>query len=126
MREGDDRYTLARDRGPIRRLVRDIVDARRNAGSYFFGLALLIVIVTSVPGLPPAVAFGVSYLWLALIGVLCFDSFLLNRVITRAIADRFPEESGSLRGHKFYGIMRALTFRRLRNPKPQVKLGQSV
>lgn len=126
MREGDDRYALARDRGPIRRLVRDVVDARRNAGSYFFGAALLIVIVTSIPGLPPIIAFAVSYLWLALIGVLFFDSFLLSRLIGHAIGDRFPEETGSLRGHKFYGIMRAATFRRLRNPRPKVKLGQTV
>ena len=126
IREGDDRYALARDRGPVRRLVRDVVDARRNAGSYFFGAALLIVIVTSIPGLPPGIAFAVSYLWLALIGVLFFDSFLLSRVIGRAIGDRFPEETGSLRGHKFYGIMRAATFRRLRNPRPRVKLGDTV
>lgn len=126
IRSGDDRYALARDRGPIRRLVRDVVDARRNAGSYFFGSALLIVIVTSIPGLPPVVAFAVSYLWLALIGVLFFDSFLLSRVIGRAIGDRFPEETGSLRGHKFYGIMRAATFRRLRNPRPKVKLGDTI
>lgn len=126
MREGDDRFALGRDRGPIRRLVRDVVDARRNAGPYFFGAALVIVIVTSLPGLPPVVAFAVSYLWLALIGVLLFDSFLLSRVIARAIAERFPEEAGSLRSHKFYGIMRAATFRRLRNPRPKVRLGQSV
>ncbi|MGB9378488.1 MAG: DUF3043 domain-containing protein [Mycobacteriales bacterium] len=126
MREGDDRYALARDRGPVRRLVRDVVDARRNAGSYFFGSALVIVVVTSIPGLPPVVAFAVSYLWLALIGVLFFDSFLLSRVIDRAISDRFPEEQRPLRGHKFYGIMRAATFRRLRNPKPQVKVGQTI
>lgn len=126
MREGDDRYALARDRGPIRALVRDVVDARRNAGSYFFGAALLIVVITSIPGLPPEVAFAVSYLWLALIGVLFFDSFLLGRVIGRAISERFPAETGSLRGHKFYGMMRAATFRRLRNPRPKVKLGETV
>jgi len=126
MRAGDDRYALARDRGPTRRLVRDVVDARRNAGPYFFGAALVIVVVTSIPRLPPGVAFAVSYLWLALIGVLLFDSFLLSRVIGRAIRDRFPEQAGSLRGHTFYGIMRAITFRRLRNPRPQVELGQSV
>lgn len=126
MREGDDRFALARDRGPIRRLVRDVVDARRNAGSYFFGAALLIVVVTSLPGLPPTVAFAVSYLWLVLIGVLIFDSFLLSRVIDRAISERFPDEKGSRRNHKFYGIMRAATFRRLRNPRPKIKLGESV
>ncbi len=126
MREGDDRYAMARDRGPVRRLVRDVVDARRNAGPYFFGTALIIVVVTSIPGLPPEIAFAVSYLWLVLIGVLIFDSFLLSRAIGRAINERFPDESESLRRHKFYGIMRAVTFRRLRNPKARVKIGHTI
>ena len=30
MAMGDDSYLPARDRGPVRKLVRDVVDARRN------------------------------------------------------------------------------------------------
>ena len=40
MRAGDERYLLARDRGPERALVRDIVDSRRTVGTCFFGGAL--------------------------------------------------------------------------------------
>ena len=32
---GDDAYLPARDRGPVRKLVRDVVDSRRNVGSFF-------------------------------------------------------------------------------------------
>jgi hypothetical protein len=124
IKQGDDRYVLPRDRGPERRLVRDIVDARRNAGSYAFGIAILIVVATSLPGMPPVVRLAASYVWLAIILVLSLDSFLLSRIIRRAMEERFPDDQR--RGHAFYGIMRAATFRRLRNPRPQVKLGETV
>lgn len=125
MLDGDDRYILPRDRGPARRLVRDIVDARRNAGSYVFGFAILVVLVTAVPGASPALKLAASYLWVVIIVALCVDSYLLSRIIRRAIGNRLPEEK-RLRGHSFYGIMRAATFRRMRNPRPQVKVGASV
>src|SRR5215218_8369434 len=35
MARGDDNYLPARDRGPVRRTVRDVVDSRRNVGSWF-------------------------------------------------------------------------------------------
>ena len=35
VRTGDERYLLARDRGPERALVRNIVDSRRTVGTWF-------------------------------------------------------------------------------------------
>lgn len=125
MAEGDDRYILPRDQGPARRLVRNIVDARRNAGSYVFGVAILVVLVTAAPTVPPALRLAGSYVWLFIIVVIFADSYLLSRRIRRILTERMPAET-SLRGHSFYGIMRAATFRRMRSPRPQVKLGSPV
>ena len=36
MRNGDEKFLLARDRGPERALVRAIVDSRRTVGTWFF------------------------------------------------------------------------------------------
>ena len=36
---GDERYLPLRDRGPQKRFVRDVVDARRNVGEYFLIIA---------------------------------------------------------------------------------------
>lgn len=126
IREGDDRYVLPRDRGPVRRLVRDIVDARRNAGSYAFGVAMVIVLLTYSSALPPVLRLAASYLWLIVIVVVSVDSFLLSRRISRAVHERFPAEQGPTRWHSVYGITRALTFRKMRNPRPQVKIGATV
>lgn len=35
MLDGDEAYLLPRDKGPVRRYARDIVDSRRSALSYF-------------------------------------------------------------------------------------------
>ncbi len=125
MADGDDRYILPRDRGPARRLVRNIVDARRNAGSYVFGFAILVVLITATPGIPTGVRLAGSYVWVVIIVALCVDSYLLNRIIRRVLPQRLPEET-NLRSHAIYGIMRAATFRRMRSPRPQVKVGSSV
>ena len=59
MRAGDERYLLARDRGPERALVRNIVDSRRTVGTWFFAGALIVLIGSSTthagggPGRPP-------------------------------------------------------------------------
>ncbi|MDP9241050.1 MAG: DUF3043 domain-containing protein, partial [Actinomycetota bacterium] len=92
MLEGDDRYVLPRDRGPVRRLVRDIVDSRRNMGSYFFGVAIVILLASSLPNLDPRIKIAVSYVWLVMIFVLIGDSYLLGRVIRRGVAERFPDD----------------------------------
>jgi hypothetical protein len=38
--------------------------------------------------------------------------------IRRALREQFPEDTG--RGHVAYGVMRTLTMRRMRVPRPQV------
>ena len=51
MARGDDSYLPARDRGPVRKLVRDVVDSRRNVGSFFLAIAAVALIGTIVPSL---------------------------------------------------------------------------
>src|SRR3712207_2693196 len=48
---GDDAYLPARDRGPVRKLVRDVVDSRRNIGSLFLAVAAVALVGTFVPSL---------------------------------------------------------------------------
>src|SRR5581483_8378539 len=51
MMAGEEAYLLPRDQGPIRRYVRDIVDARRNVLGLFMpsALALLFIMFTVPP-----------------------------------------------------------------------------
>ena len=45
MMAGDDAYLLPRDKGPVRRYVRDIVDSRRNVLGLFMPAALGLIFV---------------------------------------------------------------------------------
>jgi hypothetical protein len=124
MRAGDERYLLARDRGPERQLVRNIVDSRRTVGTWFFGGALIVLIGSTVS--VPAIRLGSNILWLILaIGVIG-DSVLIARKVKRLVKERFPNTDQRVGSLQLYGIMRALTFRRMRVPKAKVNLGDPV
>jgi len=124
MAEGDDRYLTVRDRGPVRRYVRDIVDARRNVGSLFFFGTIAVLALSMVPVF--AVQFGSNMLFLAMILAILVDSVLLTRRIRRLVSAKFPKNEERFGSLYFYAIMRALAFRRMRIPKPQVKPGDQV
>lgn len=125
MRAGDERYLLARDRGPERRLVRDIVDSRRTVGTWFFAGAL-IVLVGSSARMPVQVQLAANLLWAMLAVAVIVDSFLIARRVKKLVTARFPKTGQRMGSLYMYGVMRGLTFRRMRIPKPQVDLGTKV
>lgn len=124
-RRGEEQYLLPRDRGPVRRFVRDLVDARRNIGPFFFG-GLFVVLITSLQMMPETVRFGGSVLWFGLLVLMVLDGFLIARLVKRSVAERYPDSTERLPALYFYAIMRSLSFRRIRNPKPQVKIGDEI
>jgi hypothetical protein len=121
---GDDSYLPARDRGPVRKLVRDVVDARRNAGSFFLLVAALVLIGTVVPNAQLR-DYTVS-IWLVFFAVLIADSVVLGRRIKKIVLERFPGQDRKMKGLVWYGISRATMVRRWRFPKPQVAVGAQV
>jgi hypothetical protein len=58
LRAGDERTLPARDRGPVRRYARDVVDSRRTVAEFFLPLAVgrIAQQYTHIPNLP--MAFG--------------------------------------------------------------------
>jgi hypothetical protein len=125
MRAGDERYLLARDRGPERRLVRDIVDSRRTVGTWFFAGALIVLLGSSTR-MPPVVQLGANLLWAILAIGVVVDSVLIARKVGKLVRERYPNSTVRKGTLYLYGIMRGLTFRRMRVPKPQVELGTKV
>jgi hypothetical protein len=121
---GDDAYLPARDRGPVRKLVRDVVDSRRNVGSFFLAIAAVALIGTVVPSI--LVRNYASFLLFGFFILLIVDSLVLGRRIKRKIAERFPDGNHKTRGLVWYGISRATMIRRWRFPKPEVPLGADV
>ncbi|MEV0133394.1 DUF3043 domain-containing protein [Dactylosporangium sp. NPDC050688] len=126
MANGDERFLLPRDKGPERRLVRDIVDSRRTIGTFFFGTTFLVMLVGFNRNLNPSIYFAANLLFGVMAVATAIDSFLISRTIKRLIKQRFPATNEKLGRLYFYAIMRAISFRFIRNPKPQVKIGASV
>jgi hypothetical protein len=48
---------------------------------------------------------------------------MISRKIKKLVTERFPKTTQRMGSLYLYGIMRGLTFRRMRVPKPQVDLG---
>lgn len=125
MRRGDEQYLSGRDRGPVRRLARDVVDSRRTVGTYFFAGAL-IVLLGSSGAMPAQVRLVANLLWAVLaVGVL-LDITLLCRKVKRLVRERHPDSTERMGGVYLYVAMRSITFRRLRIPLPQRKFGDRV
>lgn len=124
MKAGDERYLLPRDKGPERRLVRDYIDSRRTVGTWFFGGAFLIFFLIQVRDTRVQVAANVIWLLLALAVVV--DSFFICRKIKGLIKENYPKTTQKMGSLYLYAVMRAITFRRMRMPQPQVKIGEPV
>jgi hypothetical protein len=121
---GDDNYLPARDRGPVRKLVRDVVDARRNIGSFFLVIAGVALVGTIAPSLQiRTTAMFILYGFFLLVIV---DSVVLVRRVKKKVAERFPDGAQNTRGIALYAISRSTMVRRWRFPKPEVPLGAQV
>ncbi|MEU8523168.1 DUF3043 domain-containing protein [Streptomyces sp. NBC_01216] len=115
---GDERYLPARDKGPVRRFVRDFVDSRFAIAEFFLPMAVVILVLSMIRTLQ-----NISLLlWLAVIVLIVIDSIGLWLRLKKQLNARFPDEPK--RGAMAYGLMRTLQMRRLRLPKPQVKRGE--
>ncbi|GAA2711343.1 DUF3043 domain-containing protein [Micromonospora olivasterospora] len=114
-----------RDRGPERLLARNVVDSRRTVGTWFFGGAL-IVLLGSNQAMPPVVRLVSNILWGALALGVVIDSILISRRIRKLVRERFPRTDQRLGSLYLYAIMRSITFRRMRAPAPQVKIGEAI
>lgn len=123
MKTGDDANLPPRDKGPVRRFVRDFVDCRLNIAELLAPLLILILLLgTGLFGSGGAsIANG---LWLATILLVVGDTLLLRFRVRKAVRERFPD--APLKGLTFYAIMRAVNMRFLRLPKPQIKIGQPL
>jgi len=124
VRAGDERYLPPRDRGPERRLVRDIIDSRRNAGVLFLLSAIVYFVGLIIPNVQVKAA--ITALWLTVLILLVVDSTLIGLRIRKLMRQRYPDSSEPLSRLIFYGATRATMIRRWRIPKPAVEVGDAI
>ncbi|MFF3390607.1 DUF3043 domain-containing protein [Streptomyces sp. NPDC002669] len=117
---GDERYLPVRDKGPVRRFVRDYVDSRFCVAEFFLPLAVIILILSVIQ--VRNIQNISLLLWLFVIVLIVLDSIGLSIRLRKQLKERFPDTPK--RGAVAYGLMRTLQMRRLRLPKPQVKRGE--
>jgi hypothetical protein len=122
MKDGDERYYPARDRGPVRRFVRDFVDSRFSFIELVIPL-LLITMVLGYSGNPTLKQWGNTMLLLTVVIVLG-DMFMLRFRLRRELARRFPDTP--TKGLTYYAVTRALQMKFMRLPKSKVKIGQQL
>jgi hypothetical protein len=124
MAEGDDQHVLPRDRGPVRRHVRDIVDSRRNVGSLFL-FALVAMIGLSLSPVP-VLRLASNLVLLGFILAVAVDGVFLSRRIKRLVGAKFPKHDEKWGALYRYGFIRATSIRKMRMPKPKVNVGDPV
>ena len=118
MKTGDERYLPTRDKGPVRRFSRDVVDSRLCMAEFLLPMLILILVLSPIN---PTIGNG---LWSATILLVGGDTIWLVFKLRRELRRRFADQS--TRGATGYAILRSLQLRFLRLPKPQVKLGAKL
>lgn len=121
MRTGDEKFLPARERGPVRRFLRDYVDRRWNIAEFLLPILVLILLLSLV-GQTWAVT-AVSSLWAFTIVAVVLDTLLLLRGVKKQLAER-GFDAADARGARFYALLRSTQLRRFRLPKPQVARGE--
>lgn len=122
MKSGDERYLPARDRGPVRRFIRDYVDSRFSFIELMVPLLVLSMIL-GYSGNQAALQLGNTVLFTTIL-VIIVDIVMLRFRIRREMARRFPDEP--TKGLTLYAALRSLQMKFLRLPKPQVKIGDKL
>lgn len=122
MRSGDERYLMARDKGPVKRFIRDFIDVRLSFMEFLLPV-LVVIMALQFSGQKNLQQFS-NGLWSASVLLLLVDAGWLSVRLNRELKRRFPDENK--RGWRFYAFMRAIQLRPLRLPKPRLKMRDAL
>ena len=125
---GDERYLPARDKGPIKRYIRDYVDARYSIGELFMPSMILLLIITfgswMIRGSQAGPSLFTVYIMVALYLLFfaaVFDALICWRLVRRRLYAKFGKEKVRDGGVIiWYVFSRCMNLRRWRQPAPQV------
>lgn len=119
LRSGDERYLPTRDQGPVKRFIRDFVDARVSIAEFVLPL-LIIIMVMQYSGSDRLLVLSTALFNTTLL-VVALDTIWMVWRLKRGLRERFPDES--TKGTTFYAMLRVLQLRWLRMPRARVKVG---
>ena len=120
---GEERYLTVRDRGPQKKLARDMVDSRFTVGELLLPVVFVAVILNTVNNDVVNLA-AILIMW-SIMGGMIVDAVLLSRKVTKRLTSKYGEANLE-RGLKMYVALRSMQMRPMRLPKPQVKRGTVI
>lgn len=120
MLTGDESHLPVRDRGPVRRYIRDYVDARWNVGEWLLPIMLVTLLVSYLR--PTQTTLAITMMLYLLVLFAIGDAMLTWRRIKGQLSQKYSD--AELRGGGFYTFMRSFQLRRWRMPRAQVGRGQ--
>ena len=126
---GEESALPARDKGPVKRFIRDSVDARRNIGEFMLPVMVVVLALTFVPAIFKSAASWATLIVVTLVYALVvvgvLDTFLMWRRTKANVVAKFGQAPP--RGSAMYAVMRAFQMRRSRLPRPQVdRVGPTI
>ncbi|MFB9764026.1 DUF3043 domain-containing protein [Nocardioides kongjuensis] len=122
MKSGDERYFLPRDKGRVRRFIRDYVDRRFSIVEMVIPL-MIIGLMLGYTG-SSALVQASSMVLLATVLFVVTDMLILRFRLRRELKARFPDEP--LKGTTYYALTRSMQMKFMRLPKARIKIGQPL
>lgn len=126
---GEEKYLPSREKGPVKRFIRDYVDARFCLGEYFVPLVFVLIIVSfAFTRILP------QYPLISLYTMLATNGYLLLAIadavwcwwrLRRRLTEKFGQKRVADEGTIFFYVMsRCFMLRRWRRPAALVSRGQ--
>lgn len=122
MLTGDDSGLPPRDKGPVRRYMRDFIDARRNLAEFMLPIMLVVLALSFLR--TSTILFFVTILTYSILLVAVVDTVLMWRKLRKRLVEKFGAEAAGTKGNGMYAAMRAFQLRRSRMPRALVKRGE--
>jgi hypothetical protein len=119
---GDESALPARDKGPIKRFIRNYIDSRRNIGEFFLPVVASVLVLSVIHN--KFISLVAIFLMYAAMIYTVISGVFMSRKIRKEVAARFPGES--TKGLGMYGWLRSTQMRRMRAPAPQVQRGEKI
>ena len=116
MLSGEEKYLLGRDRGPQRRLARDVIDNRYTLIEGLMPLMVLFLLITSATS--DSVKNIITLVMIIALITVTIEVSLLHRIIKSRVKEKLGADTKLQKGTWFYVFTRGMQPRPLRIPKP--------
>jgi hypothetical protein len=122
MLTGDESGLPPRDKGPVRRYMRDYIDARWNLAEFMLPVMLVVLALSFMR--TSTILFFVTILTYGVLLTAILDTFVMWRRLRKKLGEKFGDEAAGAKGNGMYAAMRAFQLRRSRMPRTLVKRGE--